>query len=270
MRPFKTLVAAVAATLAVAAQAAAPSPYVIDPGQPVAGQSQLDLSQQWWQWILGAPVATNPNLDSDGSFAGVNNNGSVFFLAGSWGGSSTRSISVPEGKPIFFPVLNNVYVFTPDAPPGQPSGTEACNMASEAERVQCALLVINMDPAGALLHAQLDGVDLLTYPSYRQVSNSLFQVDLPADNVVGLPLDGNPYDAVSDGYWVALAPLPTGSHTLSFGGVNGGFSVDVVDALQVPEPAAPFTWLAAGLALWSGLSRRARKRHDGTVAPQLS
>lgn len=107
------MAAAVAATLSTTAQAAPPASYVIDPTQPVAGQSQLDLSQQWWQWLLGVPAGTNPNLDPDGSSAGVNNGGNVFFLAGNWGGTSRRIVSVPEGRPVFFPVLNAPYVFTP-------------------------------------------------------------------------------------------------------------------------------------------------------------
>ncbi len=55
---------------------------VVDPTQPVAGVSQLELSQQWWQWALGIPASGNPLLDTDGSFAQTNNNGPVFFVAG--------------------------------------------------------------------------------------------------------------------------------------------------------------------------------------------
>jgi len=268
MKPFKKLVVAIAATLAVAAQAAAPSPYVIDPAQPVAGQSQLDLSQQWWQWILGAPAATNPLFDADGSFAGVNNNGSVFFLAGSWLGtpSVSRTINVAEGRPIFFPVLNNASVYyNPSL--GEPE--EVCDSAPD--RVACGLSFIDMSGAAGGLTAMLDGKDLLTYPDYRQTSNGIFKVNLPADNVFaafGLPVNEGEHDAVSDGYWVALSPLPTGVHTLTFGGANGDFTLDVTDRLQVPEPAAPLSFLAAGLALWSGLRRRGRGRHDGASAPQ--
>ena len=36
---------------------------VIDPTQPVEGQSQLALSEQWWQWALGIPAASSPLTD---------------------------------------------------------------------------------------------------------------------------------------------------------------------------------------------------------------
>ena len=48
------------------------------------------------------------------SRANLNNTGSVFFLAGGLGGNVSRTIEVPAGKTLFFPVLNNVYVFTPE------------------------------------------------------------------------------------------------------------------------------------------------------------
>lgn len=74
---------------------------VIDPTQPVEGQSQLALSEQWWQWALGIPAASSPLTDVNGSRANLNNAGSVFFLAGG-GGNASRTIEVPAGKPLSF------------------------------------------------------------------------------------------------------------------------------------------------------------------------
>lgn len=253
------MAAAVAATLSTAAQAAPPPSYVIDPTQPVAGQSQLDLSQQWWQWLLGVPAGTNPNLDPDGSSAGVNNGGNVFFLAGNWGGTSTRTVSVPEGRPVFFPVLNAPYVFTPK----ETTIGEACLGSSVPDPVACALPYIDMGGA-TNPYARLDGVDLMTYAtyaSYRQTSDSLFVVDLPADNVftaLGIPVEAGPHDAVSDGYWVALAPLARGQHVLEFGGENSGFKLDVIDVLNVPEPPTLMIALSALAALALVRRRRAQ------------
>ena len=69
---------------------------VIDPTLPVAGKSQLELSEQWWQWALGIPISSNPISDPDGSFAQVNNNGPVFFVAGNFGGNTTRTFRHPD------------------------------------------------------------------------------------------------------------------------------------------------------------------------------
>lgn len=111
------------------------------------------------------------------------------------------------------------------------------------------------------MYARLDDVDLLGYPDYRQKSDSLFVVDLPADNVftaLGIPVEAGPHDAVSDGYWVALAPLARGQHVLEFGGENGGFKLDVIDVLNVPEPPTLMIALSALAALALVRRRRAQ------------
>ena len=81
-----------------------------------ASRAEL-LSEQWWQWILSVPAAITPQLDDTGARASINNDGSVFFLAGDWGGPSTRTINLPVGLPLFFPVLNQAYIFTPATDP---------------------------------------------------------------------------------------------------------------------------------------------------------
>ena len=222
---------------------------VIDPNQSVEGQTQLALSEQWWQWALGIPAASSPLTDTDGSRANLNNNGSVFFLAGSlMGGNVSRTIAVPAGKPLFFPILNNVYVFTPET-------GEACD--GVADPVGCALPWIDMSGA-TNLHATLNGQNLLTHSSYRQTSLALSTVNLPKDSILG-GLDEGDHAFVTDGYWVALEPLPTGSYTLAFGGQSSG-TLEVVDLLYVPEPDSLLLTLCALAPLtarWRRASREA-------------
>ena len=109
----------VAAMLVSAIAPAHAAPKVVDPALPVAGQSQLSLSEQWWQWALGIPLATNPIADPDGRFSAINNAGPVFFIAGTFGGTITRNISVAEGRPVFFPIQNGIWVDTPKLPVAQ-------------------------------------------------------------------------------------------------------------------------------------------------------
>ena len=52
------------------------------PGDIIAGHTQLEWAQEWWQWAVGVPAPNNPLLDPTGANAGVNNNGPVFFVAG--------------------------------------------------------------------------------------------------------------------------------------------------------------------------------------------
>ena len=148
----------VGALLLCGALASAHAAVVVDPTQAVAGMSQLELSQQWWQWALNKPAPSNPVLDTTGGLAQIDNNGPVFFIAGNAGGLSKRSFSVPADKPIFFPVMNGVDIEFPPAPdcpahPGNP--------------LQCAFDFIPPLKDAIHLHATLDGQDLLTFPSFR-------------------------------------------------------------------------------------------------------
>lgn len=225
---------------------------VIDPTRPVEGQSQLSLSEQWWQWALGIPAASSPLADADGSSANLNNTGSVFFLAGGLGGNVLRTIEAPAGKPLFFPILNNIYIFTPEI-------GEACD--GVADPVACALPFIDMSGA-TNLHATLNGQSLLTYPSYRQTSTVLSTLNLPAGSFWDGVLNTGDHSFVTDGYWVALEPLARGTYTLAFGGQSSGGTLEVVDVLRVPEPGSLLLALSvlAPLAAW-----RRRASHEASI-----
>ena len=160
-----------------------------------ASRAEL-LSEQWWQWALSVPAAINPILDETGSRASINNDGSVFFLAGNrWIGTSTRSINLPVGVPVFFPVMNNAYIFTP------PNPTNPNDCAKNEDRstwLACGLKAIDMSGATGL-DVTLDGQDLAWV---RETSTALFDVALPAGNLlayIGDPMaaEGS-YAAVSD------------------------------------------------------------------------
>lgn len=244
------LVSGIAPTLA--------APTVVDPALPVAGHSQLSLSEQWWQWALGIPLATNPIADPDGRFSAINNGGLVFFIAGTFGGSVTRNISIAEGRPVFFPIQNGIWVDTPKLPVAQ-YGPNCLNQVPgdnlPDDPVVCALSFISPGQEDtSSFFARLDGVNLLTFPSFRQISTAYFDVVLGDGNAFNLPNDV--YPSVADGHWVALTDLPVGPHLLEFGA-----SWESVRAnLTVPEPSSALALLAGLGAL--GLGRR---RGLGTV-----
>ena len=64
------------------------------------------LATSWWQWALETPASENPLTDTTGQFAAVNQSGRVWFLAGNTGGTTVRTITVPSGKALFFPIVN--------------------------------------------------------------------------------------------------------------------------------------------------------------------
>jgi hypothetical protein len=72
------------------------------------------LSAEWQQWALSIPTPENPQIDTIGGKGVVGQRGSIWFLAGVFGplvgpgGTANRTCSVPEGKVLYFPVINSV------------------------------------------------------------------------------------------------------------------------------------------------------------------
>jgi PEP-CTERM motif len=254
------LIGAVALALGVA-QPAWASVQTVPPTSDVAGQSQLYWAQAWWQWALGVPAPSNPLSDTTGQYGGVNNDGPVFFLAGSLtGGVYSRTIEVPVGRPVFFPVLNEFFV------PINSDGTFNPSPCPSPLTLTCALQQVTsvMDSASNMA-VQIDGISLdnSQIEQYRQTSTSYFSVALPTDNVLGVtgPIAPGANTWTQDGFYIALDDLSVGTHVLHFQGEIPGFSLDVTDTLDVvPEPS---TWAMmllgfAGLSFAAYRTRRAR------------
>lgn len=189
-----------AATLA--STAAAASGEVLSPLTPYKGKVANELAAEWWQWASSAPAGSNPVRDQDGSHCAVGQDGDVWFLAGGFGSAKIRrTCTVPAGKALFFPIVNMVYW------PREGNTTYPCERAKH----QAAL---NNDTALDLF-AEIDGVPVDDPKRFRVATEKCF-------NLYGrIPVSERPYDAypaATDGYWLLLAPLPKGRHTLKFGG----------------------------------------------------
>jgi len=185
------------------------------------GEGYSELTADWLEWVLAIPTAANPLLDLNGASAAVGQSGKVWFLVGNTtGGATTRTVIVPAGKALFFPIVNYFWVNTPEF------GDAAWSPAQEAfVRQQIAAVV---DTAYNLF-LEIDGQPVPNVAGLR-VSGAVGACTLPADNIFGVPLAPGPHECVADGYWALLPPLPNGHHTIRFGGMfnNGsGFSLDV-------------------------------------------
>lgn len=183
------------------------NPGVIPPVAAPFGGGYGQWSAAWWQWVLSVPAATSPLFDETGAFCGEGQSGKVWFLAGNFGGESVRRCRIPQGKAIFFPVAtgiagSGVYDCDPSAP-GVPCDVNALRQ----------LLGVVLDNP-ILLEAEVDGRPLENLSAYRALS-PVFSINYPEGNVYGQPA-GAYQPHVADGYWIMLAPLSAGVHTIRF------------------------------------------------------
>jgi len=205
----------------LAAAAKNPNPGVLPVNSHPYGMTYGEWSAEWWQWALSIPADRNPVTDTSGEFCAEGQSGKVWFLAGTFGTTETRSCTIPAGKALFFPIINCE------------SSEIEYGFTTEAEMRADATATIN---AVTDLKVEVDGKELKDLWSYR-VQSGLFTIWLPQDNVLDLEIptgEGVSSDTVSDGYWIMLAPLSAGEHTIHIHGeVDGVFVTDVTYYLTV-------------------------------------
>jgi hypothetical protein len=196
-------------------------------------QSFKELSAEWQQWALSIPTSINPQLDTTGENCMVGQRGSVWFLAGTFGGgSATRTCAVPEGKELFFPVINNVFFDSPNV----------CGQGPDSIPVT-ELRAINADFIGGATNLLVE-VDGKALRNLQRVQSKVFEVALPEENVFDAPCTGADLGnvpagiyspAVDEGFYVGLKPLKVGNHTLHIHAENPSveFTLDVTYNLTV-------------------------------------
>jgi hypothetical protein len=215
-----TLVGLALALLASFAQAA---PTVLPPHANALGMGYDELAASWLEWVTSIPNAYSPLFDPDGSYAAIGQVGPVWFLAGNTGGSSTRTVSVPAGRAVFFPILNEFWVNTPE------NGDNPWSPAQEA--LARSVLAADMDTAQNLV-LQIDGRNFPNVYGLLRARSAVGTCMLPAENLWGAK--PGPHPCVADGFWALLPPMSKGKHTIRFaGGLASGFALNVTYNLTV-------------------------------------
>lgn len=195
-------------------------------------QEFRQLSAEWWQWALSIPVADNPLMDATGEKCMVGQSGSLWFLAGTFGGGPvTRNCAVPEDTVLFFPVINSVFIDTPNV----------CGQGPDRIPVKDlrAAVAPFIDGATNLL-VEVDGTPT---KKLHRIRSEVFAAALPEDNLFDGPCasigSSSPAGifspAIDDGFYVQLKPLKVGAHTLHIHAenVSAGFTLDVTYNLMV-------------------------------------
>jgi hypothetical protein len=211
-RPALALSLVTAAVMLIAAVSTArppgpnPNPSILPPNSTPYGHSYGEWAARWWQWALSIPADRNPLADTSGEFCDEGQSGPVWYLAGTFGNSADRECTVPAGKAIFVPVFNWIFgsgVFDCDPTvPGVPCDVDTLRAKAAANT-----------EAAEDLDVIIDGVPVQNVRAYRASSPEPFSITYPENSVVGVP-SGTYFPQVADGYWLMLAPLSKGQHTI--------------------------------------------------------
>lgn len=196
----------------------------------IAGPGDVTKSgAAWWQWALSIPADVNPLLDATGEDCMVGQHGGVWYLAGTFGGSSaTRHCSVPEGTAFFLPVINSVNVDTPNVCGQGPDHISVADLRAAIAPFIDAATNLSLTVDGAAVN------------NLRRIKSGVFAVALPDDNLFdtvcggpGTVPTGVYSPAIDDGYYAEVNALSVGPHIVLIHAESGAFILDVTYNLEV-------------------------------------
>jgi len=177
------------------------NPGVIPPHARPYGLTYGEWGAQWWRWAYSFPSAQFPPLQSGEVDCSLGQSGSVWFLAGaSTSTTVTRSVTIPAETALFFPLVNTIWVTYPTDPP------------MTIQEIRDALTFANSLITD--VSCEVDGVPVKSPLNYAEQS-AVFSVTLPANNIYGIDA-GTSAPCVDEGFYLLLAPLARGEHTIHF------------------------------------------------------
>lgn len=165
------------------------------PSERIAGSTQVQWIQRYWEWARSFNPGESPSEDNTGHRCSSGQSGPVWFLTGSKKSASIkRECQVPEGKILLVPVIN------------------VLAQADSTDRARCDKLHVRLRQYGSSitdLRMAVDGVALKNPEKYYS-STGCFVLRNNTSGGLGL--------ANGTGYWVFLKPLKKGRYEIEFGG----------------------------------------------------
>jgi hypothetical protein len=197
--------------------------FVYPPGSRPNGKSYSVHAADWWKWAATQSVEESAMLDETGENCAVGQArfGLNWYLAGTFGGDPViRSCDVPFGRTLIFPVINAIAGAFPDDPPEQKTvAFQRSVIAGTRERA-------------TNLEVEIDGKPIHNIDRFYEESVP-FSFRLPEDNLFGAPAGTLVSPAVDNGFYLAVAPLGLGEHTVHIHGELDDVVVDVTYNLRV-------------------------------------
>ena len=188
------------ATLMSAAQ----TPGVLPPFSKPHGKTYGEWSAAWWKWAMDLPVQGHPFIDGPSFDVSQGQSGQVWFL-GSPLGTIERTCTIPTGTALFI-AMNTA----------EASNLEGLGNTEDEQRATARWLADHAVHADRTLGSFciIDGVAVRNTAEYR-VQSPQFTFTAPTPWIFGDV--GGAGTSVADGYYVMIAPLSKGKHTIRFG-----------------------------------------------------
>ena len=90
------------------------APKIFAPRETVAGITQQEWIQRYWEWLRSFTPEQTPSSDTTGYRCGAGQFGPVWFLTGTKAsGAFTRECQVPAGKVLLVPLIGVLAQETP-------------------------------------------------------------------------------------------------------------------------------------------------------------
>ncbi len=163
--------------------------------------SYADWTEKWWQWTYSIPWNKNPSYDDTGEYCDENQHGSVWFLTLAFEHPVEHTCNIPQNTALLITLLNS-----------ECSYAEFKQLKTEDELRECAKKMQDF-VTGA--EASINNITIPNVEKYR-FQTDLFNFTLPQDNILNLTAQTT--QAVADGNWLFLKPLPPGKYELKVKG----------------------------------------------------
>lgn len=182
--------------------------------ETIDGKTYSDLDEIATKWIFPADFSKTPLDDADGSRSaiGLQPLETVVFLASNLGGSSTRSLTIPANRYVFFQLIGSTNWYFVNDP---------CNPDYKPAAGQSAIDFLSVDIDLTLsgvknMIAQLDGKDLVTDLTKYKVMTKPFSLIPPKDFLDPTCDYTNQVAVAIDSSYALLLKIPKGNHVLTY------------------------------------------------------
>ncbi len=198
------------------------------PHEHPLGRSQAEWGVEWVKYLFSFNCENFPLISTTRENFELNQNGPVYFLVGSFGGKVERSVKLPAGKAVFFPVYNYFNHYPCPYPGFKPAPGQS--MEDFLKEGAAALVDLATNMSVTIDEVQIDQIE-----DFRFTSRLFYFNGNPELVCMDPCVTTGPQPAIVDGYWIMIKPLHPGKHRLHFHSEvpEHGMVIDVTYQLNV-------------------------------------